>query len=604
MKIFDTIFGKMQQLGRSLMLPIAILPAAGLMLGIGNAQFAIFPLAVSQVMETAGGTVFGFLPLLFAIGVALGFSKNDGVAGLAGALSFAVMLSTLGVFAKLWGQNEDLIVTHPNTLNIESLNTGVLGGILCGVMASMLYNRFHRIQLPTYLGFFGGKRFIPIVSSFSAIFLALILSFVWPPIGHAIQKFSVWASESNPTLAFGIYGFVERMLIPLGLHHIWNVPFFFEVGTYTNPETGEVIKGEIQRFIAGDPTAGNLARGYLFKMWGLPAAAIAIWHTARPEKRMMVGGIMVSAALTSFITGITEPIEFAFLFVAPILYVVHAVLSSFAFVLCIELGIKHGTTFSHGLIDFLVLGGNSKNAWMLFVLGPIWAAVYYLSFRFAISTFKLTTPGREETLSAVEMSEHEEDERARDLILAFGGTSNIHTLDACSTRLRVGLNDIALADQDKLKSMGAAGVLVVGSNMQAIFGPSSENYKTDMENYMARHKGDTDLAAPAAPANTNAAPQAAPQHTATVQSESLSESDKNNLEGIITALGGHTNINRIDAFAATRLRLELENNDSIDESALSNAGVAGIMKLAGNTVHLIMGTKADSYAAALNEKLS
>lgn len=602
MKIFDTVFGKMQQLGRSLMLPIAILPAAGLMLGIGNAQFAIFPLAVSQVMETAGGTVFGFLPLLFAVGVALGFSKNDGVAGLAGALSFAVMLSTLGVFAKLWGQNEDLIVSHPNTLNIESMNTGVFGGILCGIMASMLYNRYHRIQLPTYLGFFGGKRFIPIVSSFSAIGLAFVLSFVWPPIGHAINTFSDWAANSSTTTAFAVYGFVERLLIPFGLHHIWNLPFFMQVGSYTDPETGLVITGELQRYMAGDPTAGNLAGGYLFKMWGLPAAAFAIWHTAKPENRVKVGGIMMSAALTSFVTGITEPIEFAFLFVAPILYVIHAVLCSVAFVICIELGIKHGTTFSHGLIDFIVLIGNSKNAWMLFILGPIWAAVYYVTFRFAISTFKLVTPGREETLSAVEMSEHEEDERARDLILAFGGADNIHTLDACITRLRVGVNDIALADQDKLKSMGAAGVLVVGSNLQAIFGPSSENYKTDMENYIASHKGDADLSP--TPTSAASAPQAAQQTNTLTQSESLNEDDKKNLDGIISALGGHTNINRIDAFAATRLRLELGSNDSIDESALTNAGVTGIMKLAGNTVHLIMGNKADSFAVAMNEKIS
>lgn len=602
MKIFDTVFGKMQQLGRSLMLPIAILPAAGLMLGIGNAQFAIFPLAVSQVMETAGGTVFGFLPLLFAVGVALGFSKNDGVAGLAGALSFAVMLSTLGVFAKLWGQNEDLIVSHPNTLNIESMNTGVFGGILCGIMASMLYNRYHRIQLPTYLGFFGGKRFIPIVSSFSAIGLAFVLSFVWPPIGHAINTFSDWAANSSTTTAFAVYGFVERLLIPFGLHHIWNLPFFMQVGSYTDPETGLVITGELQRYMAGDPTAGNLAGGYLFKMWGLPAAAFAIWHAAKPENRVKVGGIMMSAALTSFVTGITEPIEFAFLFVAPILYVIHAVLCSVAFVICIELGIKHGTTFSHGLIDFIVLIGNSKNAWMLFILGPIWAAVYYVTFRFAISTFKLVTPGREETLSAVEMSEHEEDERARDLILAFGGADNIHTLDACITRLRVGVNDIALADQDKLKSMGAAGVLVVGSNLQAIFGPSSENYKTDMENYIASHKGDADLSP--TPSSTASTPQAAQQTNTLTQSESLNEDDKKNLDGIISALGGHTNINRIDAFAATRLRLELGSNDSIDESALTNAGVTGIMKLAGNTVHLIMGNKADSFAVAMNEKIS
>lgn len=602
MKIFDSTFGVLQQLGRALMLPIAILPAAGLLLGLGAAKFAIVPVVVSQTMEAAGGAVFGFLPLLFAIGVALGFSKNDGVAGLAAALSFAVMLATLGLFAKLWGQDH-LLVQSPNTLNILSMNTGVFGGILCGAMASMLYNRYHRIQLPDYLGFFGGKRFIPIVSSFAAIFLALILSVVWPPIGNALNTFSEWAATSNTTLAFGIYGFVERMLIPFGLHHIWNVPYFFQVGSYIDPITNQVVTGEIQRYLAGDPSAGNLAGGYLFKMWGLPAAAFAIWHSARPENRVKVGGIMISAALTSFLTGITEPIEFAFMFVAPVLYVLHALMSSAAFVVCIEWGIKHGTTFSHGLIDYLVLFSNSKNAGWMFVIGPIWAALYYVVFRFAIAKFNLMTPGRETEPSPLDV-EHTEDSRARDLVLAFGGRSNIHTLDACITRLRVGVNDISKADQEKLKALGAAGVLVVGTNIQAIFGPSSENLKTDMEHFLASAGEEAELGSSTVSLSASTTPAPSAPVTSKPTAHSLDAKEREAIANIVRSLGDTSNIKRVDAFAATRLRLELVDANNIDEQALKQQGVTGLMKLAGDTVHLIIGSKADAYATEMNLKLS
>jgi PTS system glucose-specific IIC component len=278
----------------------------------------------------------------------------------------------------------------------------VFGGIVIGGIAAALFNRYYRISLPPYLGFFSGKRFVPIVTAFAAIGLGIVLSFVWPPIGAGIKGFSHWAAESNPALAFTVYGVIERLLIPFGLHHIWNVPFFFEVGSYMDPTTGKAITGEIQRYIAGDPTAGNMAGGYLFKMWGLPAAAMAIWHSARPENRARIGGIMISAALTAWLTGITEPIEFAFMFVAPVLYLIHALLAGVAYFLCIELGVKHGMTFSHGAIDFVVLYAKSTHGWWLMPLGLMWAAMYYTIFRVVIAKFDLKTPGREPKKSVIQ----------------------------------------------------------------------------------------------------------------------------------------------------------------------------------------------------------
>ena len=274
---------------------------------------------------------------------------------------------------------------------------------------------------------------------------------------------------------------------------------------------GEVIHGEIARFIAGDPTAGHMAGGYLFKMWGLPAAALAMWRAARPEQRAKVGGLMISAALTSFLTGITEPIEFSFIFVAPVLYAVHAVLAGAAYFLCIVLDIKHGFTFSHGLIDFIVLYPKSHNALWLFVLGPIWAGIYYGVFSFAIRRFNLMTPGREvESETPRNGASAGGGGFALQLVRAFGGRANIASLDACITRLRVKVNDIAKTSADKLKALGAAGVVVVGDGVQAIFGTQSENLKTDMQEYLKTAGPEADQVEESSPVKAAAAGRAWP----------------------------------------------------------------------------------------------
>src|SRR6476659_8317832 len=389
MTSFKNAFALLQKIGKCMMLPVSVLPVAGILLGVGSANFSFLPESVSLVMAKSGDAIFANLPLLFAIGVAIGLTENDGVAALAGTTGYVVFLAAMGVCAGLRG------IEVKEIMGIPSIQTGVFGGIIVGMIAAWCFNRFYRIQLPPYLGFFAGKRSVPIITSFLVIGVGAVLSFIWPPIGRGIAAFSHWAVQESPALAFTIYGVVERALIPFGLHHVWNVPFFFQAGEYVDPATGTKVSGEIARFIAGDPTAGHMTGGYLFKMWGLPAAAIAMWRAARPENRAKVGGIMISAAITSFLTGITEPIEFAFLFVAPVLYGIHAILAGAAYFLCIALGIKHGFTFSHGFIDYVVLFPHSHNALWCLVLGPIWAILYYGVFTVAIRAFKLETPGRE-----------------------------------------------------------------------------------------------------------------------------------------------------------------------------------------------------------------
>jgi PTS system glucose-specific IIC component len=541
-------------------------------------------------MEQAGGSIFGNLPIIFAVGVALGYTDNDGVSALAAVVGYVVLLATMGVAAAALGYSVDPI------MGIDSVNTGVFGGILIGGVASALFNRYYRIELPTYLGFFAGKRFVPIATAFAAIALGVLLSFIWPPIGRGIDVFSAWASTGNPQTAFSVYGFIERLLIPFGLHHIWNVPFFFEVGQYTDPASGEVIRGEVHRYIAGDPTAGNMAGGYLFKMWGLPAAAIAMWHCARPENKTKIAGIMLSAALTSFLTGITEPIEFSFLFVAPVLYLIHAVLAALAYFTCIELGIKHGMTFSHGMIDYIVLFPQSSQALWFFVLGPLWALLYYTVFRVAIVKFNLITPGREkEEVSLAEVREDVARDFSKQLVLAFGGKSNIKTLDACITRLRVSVHEVGKARQEKLKALGAAGVVVVGNGVQAIFGTRSENLKTDMEEYLKTAGAEADEVEAPSPVVTL---------PAGIVSKLRDPEAAEKARAFIQALGGAANIQRVDACAETRLRLVLEQESAVDETALSAAGVQGVMRLANRTLHLLVGLNADQYAAEMRGQLA
>lgn len=585
MNSFHGAFALLQKIGKALMLPVSVLPVAGILLGVGAAGFSWLPETLSLLMMQAGGSIFGSMSLIFAIGVALGLTKNDGAAALAAVVGYVVLLGTMGVMASALGVDPE---TLKSINGIKSLDTGVFGGIAVGGLAAWFFNRYYKVSLPSYLGFFAGKRLVPIITAFGAIALGIVLSLIWPPIGNAIHAFSEWAAHGNPEGAFFLYGVIERSLIPFGLHHIWNAPFFFEVGSFTDP-SGEVIKGEIHRYMAGDPTAGNLAGGYLFKMWGLPAAAFAMWHTARPEEKDRVGGLMMSGALTSFLTGITEPLEFAFLFAAPVLYGVHALMAGAAFTLCIALGIKHGTSFSHGLIDYVVLFPKSTHALWLLILGPAWAALYYGTFRFMITTFNLATPGREAASESSEALVDLNAGLAPQLVAAFGGSGNLVTLDACITRLRVEVLDVAKVDKERLKALGSSGTVVIGSGVQSIFGPLSENYKTEMDEYIKAGGGGAVATASAPVAKAEA----------TAESTHKKRENHVDLAGLLQGLGGAGNIVAPSACATTRLRLSVKESNAVDLASLRRAGVLASVEVSAGLYHLIVGWEAESIAAEL-----
>jgi glucose PTS system EIICBA or EIICB component len=508
--VFKKIFGVLQKVGKALMLPVAILPAAGILLAVGTAltnptlvNVAPFLDAgwvknIAAIMAGAGGVVFSNLALLFAVGVAVGLSGGEGVAGLAAIVGYLIMNTTMGVALNL--QMSQVTGAHVNpayalVLGVPTLQTGVFGGIIIGIVAAAMYNKFFEIELPSYLGFFAGKRFVPIVTAVSAVILGLVLLIIWPPIQTGLNNFSNFMLNSQPTLAAFVFGLVERSLVPFGLHHIWYAPFWFEFGSYTS-KSGQIVHGDQAIFMAQIKdgvkhlTAGTFMAGkFPFMMFGLPAAALAIYHEARPERKKFVAGIMGSAALTSFLTGITEPIEFSFLFVAPILFAIHAVFAGLSFMVMQLLDVKIGMTFSGGLIDFVLFGvlNPQTHWWWVIPVGLVFAVIYYFGFRFAIRKFNLKTPGREDV---------EEDDEAAvatngpandlpyEILEAMGGQPNIASLDACITRLRVQVKDVKDVDKARLKKLGAAGVLEVGNNIQAIFGPRSDTLKSQMKDIM------------------------------------------------------------------------------------------------------------------------
>ncbi|WP_226038367.1 glucose-specific PTS transporter subunit IIBC [Aquibacillus saliphilus] len=474
--MFKKAFGLLQRVGRALMLPVSVLPAAGLLLGLGHEN--VFDIAI---MAQAGGIIFDNLPLLFAIGVAIGLSDGDGVAGLASVIGFLTMNVTLGIMAEARG------VETVEMLGMTTLQMGVFGGIIMGITASILYKRFYDIKLPQFLGFFAGKRFVPIITAATGVVLGMIFVFVWPPIQDVIDWFSVLATETGSTVAAFIFGFGQRALIPFGLHHIFYQPFWYEFGTFVN-DAGETVKGDMTRYFAGDPTAGTFMAGlFPFMLFGLPAAALAIYHEAKPENKAKVGGIMASAALTSFLTGITEPIEFAFLFVAPVLFLIHAVFAGFSFVVMDLLNVKAGFTFSGGFIDYVLYWGLSTNAWMVIPVGIAFAFLYYFGFRFAIRKWNLGTPGREDDEDSDSESENgkEAGDLPYDILESLGGKENITHLDACITRLRVSVDDKSNVDKKRLKQLGASGVMEVGNNIQAIFGPASDSIKGQIQDIIS-----------------------------------------------------------------------------------------------------------------------
>lgn len=509
--IFKLFFGQLQRVGKALMLPVAILPAAGILLALGNAMHneqlvSLAPwlkhevfVILSTIMESAGQVVFDNLPLLFAVGTALGLAGGDGVAALAALVGYLIMNATIGkvmhisidqIFsfadgAKTLSQANKL-PQHALILGIPTLQTGVFGGIIMGALAAWCYNNFYNITLPQFLGFFAGKRFVPIVTSLVAIVTGVVLAFVWPPIQEGLNDLSNFLLNKNLVLTTFIFGIIERSLIPFGLHHIFYAPFWFEFGSYVN-QAGEVVRGDQRIWMAQmkdgvEFTAGAFTTGkYPFMMFGLPAAAYAIYRQARPERKKIVGGLMLSAALTSFLTGITEPLEFSFLFVAPILYVLHVLLAGTSFLVMHLLDVKIGMTFSGGFIDYILYGllnWDRTHALYVIPVGIVYAIIYYFLFTFVIKHMNLKTPGREDEVA--ETRDTSVERLPFDVLDAMGGKDNVKHLDACITRLRVEVLDKAKVDVNALKELGAAGVLEVGNNMQAIFGPKSDQIKHDM----------------------------------------------------------------------------------------------------------------------------
>lgn len=380
----------MQRIGRSLMLPVATLPAAALLTRLGGADLLgreNFPMIIQKlamVLAAAGTTVFENLPLLFAVGVAVGFAKKaDGSTGLAAVVGYLVFKAVLASKA------------FPAGADGERLDAKVLGGIVMGLVVALLYQRYSRTKLPEWLGFFGGRRLVPILSAFAGVGMGVVFGVVWPTVGNWFFHFGEWLVGTGAWGA-GLFGLVVRALIPIGMHHFFSFFPWFEAGSFVNPATGEMVHGDIFRFQAGDPTAGQfMTGGFPIYMFALPAAAMAIAHTARPENRAMVKGMMISVALTSFVTGVTEPIEFAFMFVAPLLYAIHAFLFGVSMAVCYALGIRDGFGFSSGAIDYIVNFGIATKPWLLIPIGLAFAAIYYVLFRWAIVKFDLPTPGRE-----------------------------------------------------------------------------------------------------------------------------------------------------------------------------------------------------------------
>lgn len=530
-----TMFGVLQRIGRSFMLPIALLPVAGLLLGIGasftnETTITAYGLegvlgegtvlhALLTVMKSAGSVVFSNLPVLFAIGVAMGMAKKEkDVAAISGAIGFFVMHATINAMLDIKG----LLAPHalPDgslgmTLGINSLQMGVFGGVIVGLGVAALHNRFYRIELPAILSFFGGTRFVPIITAITYVGVGILMFYIWPTIQEGILHLGDVVNRAGYAGTF-IYGVIERALIPFGLHHVFYMPFWQTGLGGTEIIDGVSVSGAQNIFFAelASPNTKEfsveatrfMAGKFPFYLFGIPGAALAIYQTARPEKRKLNLGLLLSATLTAVLTGITEPIEFSFLFAAPLLYGVHCIFAGLSFMLCHIFDVGVGQTFSGSLIDFLLFGvmqGNSKTHWINAILiGLPLFPLYYFSFRFLITRLNLKTPGREDDNEETKLytkkdfeeksamaarSNHSKDKRfVSELIISgLGGMNNISDIDCCATRLRITVFDETLVDQSLLKKSGAKGVVMKGKGVQVIYGPHVTLIKSDLEDCLS-----------------------------------------------------------------------------------------------------------------------
>jgi maltose/glucose-specific phosphotransferase system IIC component/glucose-specific phosphotransferase system IIA component len=530
----DKIFGVLQRVGRSFMLPIALLPVAGLLLGIGSSftnptTLEAYGLTkviyeggllytILDVMSKTGSVVFDNLALLFAMGVAIGMAKKEKeVAALSGAVAYLIMNTAISTLIAAKGGVEAMAVNSTTTtLGITTLQMGVFGGIIVGLGVAALHNRFYKIQLPQVLSFFGGTRFVPIISSLVYLAVGIAMFYVWPIIQAGIAHLGQLVLASGYAGTW-IYGIIERALIPFGLHHVFYMPFWqTEIGGSMMID-GTLVQGAQNIFFAElaskstqqfSVSATRFMSGkFPFMIFGLPAAAFAMYKTARPEKKKLVGGLLMSAALTSMLTGITEPIEFTFLFVAPLMYAVHCVLAGLSYMLMHIFNVGVGMTFSGGLIDltlFGILQGNAKTNWIwIVIIGIVYAIVYYFVFRFMIIKFNLKTPGREADSEETKLYTRKDMEAKKGavaqggsdtvsalILKGLGGKDNLSDLDCCATRLRVTVTDAALVNDSLLKQSGASGVIHKGNGVQIIYGPQVSVVKSKLEDFLDSEESD------------------------------------------------------------------------------------------------------------------
>ena len=551
------VLGYLQQLGKALMLPIAVLPVAALLLRLGQDDLLALPF-----IAAAGDAIFKNLPLLFSMGIAVGLSKDSsGAAALAGTVGYLTLVNSLATID-------------------ESINMSFFGGIISGVIAGHVYNRFYTTTLPSYLGFFNGKRLVPIVTGVVMLLVTWLCSYVWPSVQQGLDAFGHAVAGSGSVGHF-VYGFLNRSLIPLGLHHVLNSYFWFGLGTYTDP-AGQVFQGDLHRFFAGDPTAGVFMTGfYPIMMFGLPAAALAMYLGARPQSRKSVGGLLFSLSFTALLTGITEPLEFTFMFMAPSLYVIHAALTGLSLVVTNALGMLHGFGFSAGLFDLVLNWNRATNPAGLVLTGLVFSVLYFILFFLAIKLFDLKTPGREDeqqegaaTKPLGDAGGEGSSVLARHYAQALGGVTNLTSIDACITRLRLTVASFDKIDEKRLKTLGARGVVRLGdSGVQVIVGPEAEVIAGAIQNIPA----DEDLSA---------------FSDLSDQSPTTIVPDQKTSQAYLAALGGQSNIAQMSA-CVTRLRLTLADRNSVDEKVLKQLGARAVIPIGEAHLQVVVGPVAE-----------
>ena len=590
------LFAQLQRIGGALMLPIAVLPVAALLLRFGQPDLLNLP-----ILGAAGQAIFDNLGLLFAVGVAVGLAReNHGAAGLAAVVAYLVTTQGAQVFitpppelAALTGQAQSLAIQAFKQNELKTLT--VPAGILCGLLGGALYNRFHRINLPAYLAFFGGRRFVPIVSGVAALVLAAAFGLEWQRIELGMDGLSRAVLAAGPWGLFG-YGVLNRILIVTGLHHVINSIAWFVLGNYHGHT------GDLNRFFAGDPTAGEFMAGFFpVMMFGLPAACLAMYRAALPDRRRAVAGLLASIALTSFLTGVTEPVEFSFMFLAPALYGVHALLTGLSFVIMRALHVRLGFGFSAGLFDYLLNYKFASRPLLLLPVGALYFGLYYGVFRFTIVRFDLKTPGREpadSTAAAAVTGAGGVDDRARSYIAALGGAANLESVAACTTRLRLIVRTQDTVDVQALKRLGARGVVKPSATaLQVVVGPVADQIASEIREAMTSMPKESRAAQV-----SRATPAPAPAPAAVSALPTAPALSKDVLRGLLAALGGRQNVRTIDP-ASSRLRIAVASASAVDGAALRGLGMRGVAIAAPDCVHVIVGPAAEAAGVSLRELL-